>query len=186
MLLIDARRLVPRRALQLGVVLHNRQLDSTLQTTLDDLRQKGVTVFDVLLDGPVPSFAAVPGVVAQQPVRAELPRERPPAAGRTGGQASSAGQRLVSRLQLGELRELQLLGALLEECGLANAGEFLLLFDLSFVTPAELNRAREAASSFVSQAMGPSDLAAVASVSAKEGPKMLSPFHMACRVTAPA
>jgi ABC-2 type transport system ATP-binding protein len=35
-------------------------------STLDDLRQKGVTVFDVLLDGPVPSFAGVPGVVAER------------------------------------------------------------------------------------------------------------------------
>jgi ABC-2 type transport system ATP-binding protein len=39
--------------------------------TLDKLRQKDVTVFDVVLDasaGPAPSFASVPGVVAQQPV----------------------------------------------------------------------------------------------------------------------
>ncbi len=53
---------------------------------------------------------------------------------------------------------------------------FLLLFDLSFVTSAELTRARDAASRFVSKTMGSSDLAAVASVSTKEGPKMLSPF----------
>jgi ABC-2 type transport system ATP-binding protein len=37
-------------------------------STLDDLRQQGVTVFDVGIDGPVPSFARVPGVVAEQPV----------------------------------------------------------------------------------------------------------------------
>jgi ABC-2 type transport system ATP-binding protein len=37
-------------------------------STLDDLRQQGVTVFDVGIDGPVPSFAGVPGVVAEQPV----------------------------------------------------------------------------------------------------------------------
>jgi len=35
-------------------------------STLDELRHKGVTVFDVMLDGPVPSFAGVPGVVAEQ------------------------------------------------------------------------------------------------------------------------
>jgi ABC-2 type transport system ATP-binding protein len=34
-------------------------------STLDALRQKGVTVFDVLLDGPVTMFAGVPGVVAE-------------------------------------------------------------------------------------------------------------------------
>jgi ABC-2 type transport system ATP-binding protein len=34
-------------------------------STLDALRQKGVTVFDVLLDGPVTTFAGVPGVVAE-------------------------------------------------------------------------------------------------------------------------
>ncbi len=37
-------------------------------STLDNLRQKDVTVFEVVLDGPAPSFAGVPGVVAQQPV----------------------------------------------------------------------------------------------------------------------
>jgi ABC-2 type transport system ATP-binding protein len=36
--------------------------------TLDELRGRGVTMFDVVLDGPVPSFAAVPGVVAEQPI----------------------------------------------------------------------------------------------------------------------
>ena len=37
-------------------------------STLDKLRHEDVTVFDVVLEGPVPSFADVPGVVAQQPV----------------------------------------------------------------------------------------------------------------------
>jgi ABC-2 type transport system ATP-binding protein len=37
-------------------------------STLEDLRQKGVLVFEVMFDGPVPSFARVPGVVAEQPV----------------------------------------------------------------------------------------------------------------------
>ena len=37
-------------------------------STLDKLRQKDVTVFEVVLDGPAPSFAGVPGVVTQQPV----------------------------------------------------------------------------------------------------------------------
>jgi polyether ionophore transport system ATP-binding protein len=37
-------------------------------STLDKLRQKDVLVFEVVLDGPVPSFAKVPGVVSQEPV----------------------------------------------------------------------------------------------------------------------
>ncbi|HZC51048.1 MAG TPA: ABC transporter ATP-binding protein, partial [Mycobacterium sp.] len=37
--------------------------------TLDKLRQKDVMVFEVVLDGPAPSFATVPGVVAEQPVK---------------------------------------------------------------------------------------------------------------------
>src|SRR5664279_1544305 len=37
-------------------------------STLDKLRHKDVTVFDVVLEGPMPSFTDVPGVVAQQPV----------------------------------------------------------------------------------------------------------------------
>jgi ABC-2 type transport system ATP-binding protein len=36
--------------------------------TLDQLRQKDVLVFDVVLDGPTPSFATVPGVVSEQQV----------------------------------------------------------------------------------------------------------------------
>jgi ABC-2 type transport system ATP-binding protein len=35
-------------------------------STLDDLRHKGVSIIDVLFDGPVPSLAAVPGVVSEQ------------------------------------------------------------------------------------------------------------------------
>jgi ABC-2 type transport system ATP-binding protein len=35
-------------------------------STLEQLRHTGVTVFDVVLDGAVPSFASVPGVVAEQ------------------------------------------------------------------------------------------------------------------------
>lgn len=37
-------------------------------STLEHLRHNGVTVFDVMLDGAVPSFASVPGVVAEQPL----------------------------------------------------------------------------------------------------------------------
>jgi ABC-2 type transport system ATP-binding protein len=37
-------------------------------STLQALRQRGVTVFEVLLDGPVPSLASVEGVVDQQPI----------------------------------------------------------------------------------------------------------------------
>jgi ABC-2 type transport system ATP-binding protein len=37
-------------------------------STLEDLRQKGVTVFDVLLARPAPSFAGVGGVVAEEPI----------------------------------------------------------------------------------------------------------------------
>ena len=41
-------------------------------STLDKLRQKDVTVFDVVLDGPSASFTSVPGVVAEQPVDGAL------------------------------------------------------------------------------------------------------------------
>jgi ABC-2 type transport system ATP-binding protein len=41
-------------------------------SALDTLRQKDVTVFEVVLDGPAPSFAGVPGVVAQQTVNGAL------------------------------------------------------------------------------------------------------------------
>jgi len=41
-------------------------------STLDKLRQRDVTVFDVVLDGPIPSFASVPGVVAEHQVDGAL------------------------------------------------------------------------------------------------------------------
>jgi ABC-2 type transport system ATP-binding protein len=41
-------------------------------SALDTLRQKDVTVFEAVLDGPTPSFAGVPGVVAQQTVNGAL------------------------------------------------------------------------------------------------------------------
>ena len=41
-------------------------------SALDTLRKKDVTVFDVVFDGPTPSFATVPGVVAQQAVNGAL------------------------------------------------------------------------------------------------------------------
>jgi ABC-2 type transport system ATP-binding protein len=41
-------------------------------STLDNLRQKDVLVFEVVLEGPVPSFADVPGVVSEQPVDGAL------------------------------------------------------------------------------------------------------------------
>ncbi len=37
-------------------------------STLEDLRRRDAAVFEVLLDGPVPSFAGVSGVVSEQPV----------------------------------------------------------------------------------------------------------------------
>lgn len=37
-------------------------------STLDRLRQRDVMVFEVVLDGPAPSFAKVPGVVSEEPV----------------------------------------------------------------------------------------------------------------------
>jgi ABC-2 type transport system ATP-binding protein len=40
--------------------------------TLDKLRQNDVAVFEIVLDGPVPSFTRVPGVVAEQQIGGAL------------------------------------------------------------------------------------------------------------------
>jgi len=37
-------------------------------STLDKLRHNGVVIFDVTIDGVVPSFTGIPGVVAEQPI----------------------------------------------------------------------------------------------------------------------
>lgn len=54
--------------------------------------------------------------------------------------------------------------------------QFLLLFDLSFSSPGGLLRAREAATDFVRDDVGPHDLAAVATTSVQNGVKLLVAF----------
>jgi VWFA-related protein len=53
---------------------------------------------------------------------------------------------------------------------------FILLFDLSFVTPAELSRARAAAEKFIREQAGPEDLLCVGSISAKFGAHFMRGF----------
>jgi VWFA-related protein len=54
--------------------------------------------------------------------------------------------------------------------------QFLLLFDLSFTSVAGLVRARQAARDFVDRGLGPTDLAAVATLSANHGVQLLVGF----------
>jgi VWFA-related protein len=67
------------------------------------------------------------------------------------------------------------LAEVLEEAPAARR-QFLLLFDLSFSTVAGLVRAREAALEFASNGLRPFDLAAVATVSATHGVRLLQGF----------
>lgn len=52
--------------------------------------------------------------------------------------------------------------------------KFLLLYDLSFASPAEVMRAREGGRRFVKEQMGGADLAAVATISSKTGLRLLA------------
>jgi VWFA-related protein len=58
----------------------------------------------------------------------------------------------------------------------AGRRHFLLLFDLSFSTAAQIVRARDAATLFLATAMAPEDLAAVASTSVEQGTRLLVTF----------
>ncbi len=53
---------------------------------------------------------------------------------------------------------------------------FILLFDLSFITPAELSRARAAALRFIRDQSGPQDLLCVGSISAQKGASFMRGF----------
>jgi len=54
--------------------------------------------------------------------------------------------------------------------------QFLMLFDLNFVTPGGLTAARQAGFDFVSNSAAPGDLLAVATVSGRRGARLLCPF----------
>ncbi len=58
----------------------------------------------------------------------------------------------------------------------AGRRHFFLLFDLSFSKPLQIVRAREAAARFIGGAMGPEDLAAVATTSVEHGARLLVTF----------
>jgi VWFA-related protein len=59
---------------------------------------------------------------------------------------------------------------------LAGVRKFVLLFDLTYATQAELQRTIEGATHFVREQMGPLDAASVATISASSGVKVLQPF----------
>jgi VWFA-related protein len=59
---------------------------------------------------------------------------------------------------------------------LAGRRHFLMLFDLSYATPAEVLRAQSAAERFLSGGTAPEDLAAVATISAEKGASLLVTF----------
>lgn len=80
-----------------------------------------------------------------------------------------------------EVVDLEALGAapraaLTEELAGTARRHFLLLFDLSFSTPTSVLRARLAARDFLLNDLHPSDLAAVATFSLEQGPKLVITF----------
>ena len=77
---------------------------------------------------------------------------------------------------LQEIDAAQPLPALTPREAAAAHRQFLLLFDLSFTSSSGLVRAQEAAASFVRNGMGPSDLAAVATLTSRTGLKLLLGF----------
>ncbi len=64
----------------------------------------------------------------------------------------------------------------IEELGAAARRHFLLLFDLSFSSPTSILKARLAARDFLLSSLHPADLAAVATYSLEQGPKLVLTF----------
>ena len=84
--------------------------------------------------------------------------------------------KVVSIVGLQEIDASKPLPELSARTAAAARRQFMLLFDFSFTSPSGLLRAREAATDFVKNGLGPSDLAAVATMSVRTGLNLVLGF----------
>ena len=84
--------------------------------------------------------------------------------------------KVVNVVGLQEIDASQPLPELSSRTAAAARRQFMLLFDFSFTSPSGLLRAREAATDFVKNGLGPSDLAAVATLSVRTGLNLVVGF----------
>lgn len=130
---------------------------------------------------PAQKFEEQSEVVAVEVPVNVVGRDGEPVRGLTAAdfEVYDGGQRqTVTHFEVIDLAALGAAPAAEPETGLSGTGRrhFLLLFDLSFSTPTAVLRARLAARDFLLNDLHPSDLAAVATFSLEQGPKLVITF----------
>ncbi|HEX9670869.1 MAG TPA: VWA domain-containing protein [Thermoanaerobaculia bacterium] len=119
-------------------------------------------------------------VVVEVPVNV-TDRDGEPVRGLTADDFEVYDEGKLQKLTGAEIVDLQVLSSeksaqVVQQLPSTQRRHFLLLFDLSFATPSAILRARLAARDFVLESLHPADLAAVATFSLEDGPRLIVTF----------
>ncbi|MGH9362822.1 MAG: VWA domain-containing protein [Thermoanaerobaculia bacterium] len=119
-------------------------------------------------------------VVVEVPVNV-TDRDGGPVRGLTAADFEVYDEGKLQKITGAEVVDLQMLSGessaqVVQQLPSSQRRHFLLLFDLSFSTPSAILRARVAARDFVLESLHPADLAAVATFSLEDGPRLIVTF----------